>query len=312
MTIITTRTVNISQAIRGHKSCMLNGKVYSICSNHLLATSELSIACIVARDSLLNVSYLRFNIATDLDVSSAAICRFGSVLLLAVPSPEHPLEFFTFCPETNQLKGIQGPALPSRWRFSIIEVRPNIVLLCGGDFVRKCYLLDFSKGTLSETARLPFVASSMTLVALGNELIAAPTFAVAGQFPTNKCLFYSISAGTWRVQSLPIPEHTHYGTVALTDQLLLLLTPRAQEKGLLEFRGYIYNHETRIAYKMERPDFPSYCDPVVFVHSGRLYVVGGLQNGKVSTNAHDLDLAALILCFKGTELRSLLKEGLGI
>lgn len=103
------------------------------------------------RDGLLNVSYLRFNIATELDVSSAAICRFGTALLLAIPSVDRPLEFFTFCPESNQLKELRGPTVASRWRFSIIEVSPDIVLLCGGDFVRKCYLLDFAKRTLSET-----------------------------------------------------------------------------------------------------------------------------------------------------------------
>lgn len=312
MSIINTRTANISLAIRGHKSCALNGKVYSICSSHLSPKQELSIACTIVRDGLINVSYLRFNIASDLDVSFTAMCSFGSVLLLAIPSPEHPLEFFTFCPETSQLKGIQGPTIPSRWRFSIIEVKPNVVLISGGDYVRKCYLLDFANKTLSETARLPFVASDMTLVKLSDELIAAPTFAIAGQFPTNKCLFYSVSAGTWREQNLPIPEHVYYGTVALGDQLLLLLTPRAQQKGLLEFRGYIYNHKTNSTHKMERPDFPSYCDPVVFIYSGRLYVIGGLQNGKVSANVHDIDLTAFTTCFKGPELRSLLKETLGI
>lgn len=312
MSIITTRTANIHSAIRGHKSCTLDGKVYSVCSNRLPITSELSIACTVARDGLLNVSYLRFNIATELDVSSAAICRFGTALLLAIPSVDRPLEFFTFCPESNQLKELRGPTVASRWRFSIIEVSPDIVLLCGGDFVRKCYLLDFTKRTLSETGKLPFVASSMTLVTLSNGLIAAPTCAVAGQFPTNKCLFYSVSTGTWRVQLLPIPEHVHYGVVVLADQLLLLLTPRAQQKGLLEFRGYVYNHKTNVVYRMERPDFPSYCDPVVFVNSGRLYVVGGMQNGKVSSTVHDITLTAFVTCFKNTELRSLLKEEFGV
>ncbi|EFO63905.1 Hypothetical protein GLP15_4956 [Giardia lamblia P15] len=311
MSIITARTANIHSAIRGHKSCTLDGRVYSVCSNRLSTTSELSIACTVARDGLLNISYLRFSIATDLDVSSAAICRFGTVLLLAIPSVDRPLEFFTFCPESSQLKEIRGPTIASRWHFSMIEVSPNIILLCGGDFVRKCYLLDFAKKTLSETDRLPFTASSMTLVILSSELVAAPTCAVAGQFPTNRCLFYSIPTGKWHIQILPIPEHIHYGVVVLADQLLLLLTPRAQQKGLLEFRGYTYNHRTNVVYRMERPDFPSYCDPVVFVNSGRLYVVGGLQDGRISSNVHDITLAAFVTCFKNTELRSLLKEEFG-
>lgn len=308
MSIGNTHTANISLAIRGHKSCIFNERVYSVCSNHLSSNQELTIACTVVRDGLINISYLRFNIAPDLDVSHAAMCTFGSTLLLAIPSPEHPLEFFTFFPETTQLKEIQGPVVASRWGFSIIEVKPGIVLLSGGNYIKTCYLLDFTNKTVSETARLPFLASHMTLVKLSDDLIAAPTFALAEQFPTNKCLFYSVSTEIWYDQTLPIPEHIHYGTAVLSDQLLLLLTPRPQQKGVLEVRGYIYDHKTNAIYMLERPDFPSYCDPVVFIHSRRLYVIGGLQHGKVSTSVYDIDLAVFITGFKDQKLRSSLKE----